>query len=305
MEHITNFPKRCEQVTLLGKKALYVEERIHRSTLPQGLYAYDLRGSDYDFTRPVTLEKHVVVNHAGTIITAQPIPLPEQGYIDIGRRLRFKDEHCSLREFELSAYPERLTEEERLAQIDLQQQVQSYGLERAFLNSPTDAYAIYQLREIEENRHFLFAPLEQLRKDKQAVEHHRYILVYTDGLDNPEQEPAAILDDLYYRFHMAYPRDYTGHSLSVSDVVALKRDGNIQTYYVDRVGFRELDDFLPANALRNAEMLLEDDDSMIDGIINNGKKEPEDVRPSVAEQLHTPCKPGQHKPAHPSRGESR
>ena len=40
-------------------------------------------------------------------------------------------------------------------------------------------------------------------------------------------------------------------------------------------------------------------------IINNGKKEPEDVRPSVAEQLHTPCKPGQHKPAHPSRGESR
>ena len=256
-------------------------------------------------TSPVTLEKHVVVNHAGTIITAQPIPLPEQGYIDIRRRLRFKDEHCSLREFELSAYPERLTEEERLAQIDLQQQVQSYGLERAFLNSPTDAYAIYQLREIEENRHFLFAPLEQLRKDKQAVEHHRYILVYTDGLDNPEQEPAAILDDLYYRFHMAYPRDYTGHSLSVSDVVALKRDGNIQTYYVDRVGFRELDDFLPANALRNAEMLLEDDDSMIDGIINNGKKEPEDVRPSVAEQLHTPCKPGQHKPAHPSRGESR
>ena len=41
------------------------------------------------------------------------------------------------------------------------------------------------------------------------------------------------------------------------------------------------------------------------GVINNGKKQPEDVRPSVAEQLHTPCKPGQHKPAHPSRGESR
>lgn len=305
MEHLTNFPERCEQVTLLGKKALYVEERIHRSSLPQGLYAYDLRGSDYDFTRPVTLEKHVVVNHAGTIITAQPIPLPEQGYIDIRRRLKFKDEHGSLREFELAAYPERVTEEERLAQIDLQQQAQSYGLERAFLNSPTDAYAIYQLREIEENRHFFFAPLEQLHKDKQAVEHHRYHMVYTDGLDNPEQEPAAILDDLYYRFNMAHPRDYTGHSLSVSDVVALKRDGNIQTYYVDRVGFRELDDFLPANALRNAEMLLEDEDSMIDGIINNGKKEPKEVRPSVAEQLHTPCRPGKHKPALPTRGESR
>lgn len=305
MEHITHFPERCEQVTLLGKKALYVEERIHRSTLPQGLYAYDLRGSDDDLTRPVTLEKHVVVNHAGTIITAQPIPLPEQGYIDIRHRLRFKDEHCSLREFELAAYPKRLTEEERLVQIDLQQQVQSYGFERAFLGSSTDAYAVYQLREIEENRHFLFAPFEQLHKDKQAVEHHRYHLVYTDGLDNPQQEPAAILDDLYYRFNMAYPRDYTGHSLSVSDVVALKRDGNMKTYYVDRVGFRELDDFLPANALRNAEMLLEDDYSMIDGIINNGKKDPEDVRPSVAEQLHTPGKPGQHKPTHPSRGESR
>ena len=59
------------------------------------------------------------------------------------------------------------------------------------------------------------------------------------------------------------------------------------------------------NPNKNAELSMEQNYNQIDGIINNGKKEPEDVRPSVAEQLHTPCKPGQHKPAHPSRGESR
>ena len=74
-----------------------------------------------------------------------------------------------------------------------------------------------------------------------------------------------------------------GHSLSVSDIVALKVDGAVSVHYVDRYGFQELHGFLSDQPLKNAEMQMEDDYGMIDGIINNGKREPE--RPSVVEQL--------------------
>ena len=69
--------------------------------------------------------------------------------------------------------------------------------------------------------------------------------------------------------------DYHGHSLSVSDVILLNQAGKISAHYVDSIGFRELPNFLkPENYLKNAEMLLEDDYGMIDGIINNGPKQP-------------------------------
>ena len=64
---------------------------------------------------------------------------------------------------------------------------------------------------------------------------------------------------------------------------------------MDSVGFRELKDFLPAeNPLKNAEMAVEDDYGMIDGIINNGKHaalQESRERPSVADRLKQPGKP--------------
>ena len=69
--------------------------------------------------------------------------------------------------------------------------------------------------------------------------------------------------------------DYHGHSLSVGDVILLNQAGKISAHYVDSIGFRELPNFLkPENYLKNVEMLLEDDYGMIDGIINNGPKQP-------------------------------
>jgi hypothetical protein len=86
---------------------------------------------------------------------------------------------------------------------------------------------------------------------------------------------------------MNRPEDFRGHSLSVSDIVALKVDGVVSSHYVDSIGFQELPDFIRReNYLKNAEMALEDDYGMIDGIINNGsKQEMGDDRPSVLEQL--------------------
>ena len=83
------------------------------------------------------------------------------------------------------------------------------------------------------------------------------------------------LDMIYQRFNVDHPADFKGHSLSVSDIVALKQNGVVSCHYVDSIGFRELPNFLkPENYLKNAEMLLEDDYGMIDGIINNGPKQP-------------------------------
>ena len=80
--------------------------------------------------------------------------------------------------------------------------------------------------------------------------------------------------------------EITGHSLSVSDIVALKQDSVVSYHYCDSVGFKELPDFQKENYLKAAEMSTEDDYGMIDGIINNGKQ------PTVAE-LEQQAKSGQ------------
>ena len=63
--------------------------------------------------------------------------------------------------------------------------------------------------------------------------------------------------------------------MSVSDIVAVKQNGVVSCHYCDSVGFQAITGFLPQdNPLKNAEMAMEDDYGMIDGIINNGLKEP-------------------------------
>ena len=115
-----------------------------------------------------------------------------------------------------------------------------------------------------------------------TVRKEHYELVYSAPLQDTGQKDASqILEDLYARFNLSRPGDFTGHSLSVSDVIILKQDDRVRSYYTDSFGFEELPDFFTAdNPLRNAEMALEDDYGMIDGIINNGpkpEKEPKDL----------------------------
>ena len=113
----------------------------------------------------------------------------------------------------------------------------------------------------------------------------------------------GILEQIYVEFNLHRPADFTGHSLSVSDIVALKQDGVVSYHYCDSIGFKELPDFGKESPLKNAEMLLEDDYSMIDGRINNGKSAlVEEKKPSIMEKLKamperpkTPKKPKSHK----------
>ena len=159
-------------------------------------------------------------------------------------------------------------------------------MERMFLVNPADAFAIYQLRDHESTHDLRFLPMSQLQAAGLTVERDNYAAVYTGNLYNTEGKAIPeLLNNLFYRFNMERPEDFHGHSLSVSDIVALKVNDVVTAHYVDRFGFQELYGFLSDQPLRNAEMLLEDDFGMIDGILNNGKREPEHGRSSVVEQL--------------------
>lgn len=172
-------------------------------------------------------------------------------------------------------------------------------MERMFLVNPADAFAIYQLRDHESTHDHRFLPMSQLQAAGLTVEHGNYEAVYTGNLYNAaEKAVPELLNDIFYRFNMERPEDYQGHSLSVSDIVALKVNDVVTAHYVDRFGFQELYGYLSNQPLRNAEMLLEDDFGMIDGILNNDKREPEHERSSVVDQLR---KPSVHKQKQPNK----
>ena len=98
-----------------------------------------------------------------------------------------------------------------------------------------------------------------------------YDTIYT-GLVVCGQNRTATLENLFEILNVNRPADFTGHSLSVSDIVALKQNGVVSYHYCDSVGFQGLPGFMSENYLKAAEMSLEDDYGMIDGIINNGQK---------------------------------
>ena len=150
--------------------------------------------------------------------------------------------------------------------------------EKDFTRGAGDSYAIYQLKAIPENHLLRFASFSEL---DQPVRRESYDLVYTGHLpDGKEVDDHEILEDLFIQFNLSRPEDFHGHSLSVSDVVVLRRDEEVRSYYTDSFGFEQLPDFFPEdNPLRNAEMGLEDDYNMIDGIINNGPRQEKEQLP--------------------------
>ena len=144
--------------------------------------------------------------------------------------------------------------------------------EQAFLDHKGDCFAIYQVKHIDELRDIRYEGLEWLKSIGQTVQRDNYDLVYTAPLA-PGDLKGSVLDNLEYRFNNEHPTDYRHPSMSVSDIVAIKRDGKVSCHYCDSFGFAEVPGFLPDNPLKNTEMAVEDDYGMIDGIINNGSKE--------------------------------
>ena len=146
--------------------------------------------------------------------------------------------------------------------------------EKLFLENPQDAFLIYQIQRGGELDAYRFMNYDYLQSKGVTPERGGYDAIYTGGFMD-YGNARTNLDMIYQRFNVDHPADFKGHSLSVSDIVALKQNGVVSCHYVDSIGFRELPNFLkPENYLKNAEMAMEDDYGMIDGIINNGPKQP-------------------------------
>ena len=139
----------------------------------------------------------------------------------------------------------------------------------AFLESRTDTYVILQLRDSEDTRYERFASYSALKKQGKEPEIDHYDVVYLAPLP-PFQDRDRMLEQLFVRFNFNHPADFRGHSLSVSDIVALNTGGEVSCHYVDSVGFVELPGFFSGkNHLRSAEDSLEQNDNNLDGVINN------------------------------------
>ena len=202
---------------------------------------------------------------------------------------------------------------------------------RAAQGEPVGSFSIYQLKGGNETLDYRFEPLDSIHRNGLSVKPENYELVYEAPLTEKDN-----LESIYTRFNVDRPADFTGHSLSVSDIVVLHQNGEDTAHYCDRAGFSEVPEFLqPAqksreiteriqtprgsfylcgmtreqmeadgygfhhasedgkylimangtqayavradvpekdNPLRTAEMTLEDDYGMIDGVINNGRR---------------------------------
>ena len=135
-----------------------------------------------------------------------------------------------------------------------------------------DTFSIYQLKQGDETRNFRFEPYDRLQAAGNVVDKANYELVYS-----AELTPGTSLEDIYTRFNIDHPKDFKGHSLSVSDVVVLHQNGQDAAHYVDSFGYKEVPEFLQEqtqqpekiNPLKHVEDTIEQNDNSFDGIINN------------------------------------
>ena len=113
----------------------------------------------------------------------------------------------------------------------------------AFLESSTDSYAVLQLKRIDETDEFRFMPYWHIQKLENQPTIDHYEVVYNGPIEQ-SAGAAEQLEALYTRFNIDHPEDFRGHSMSVSDIVALKVAGEVSCYYVDAFGFVELQNWL-------------------------------------------------------------
>ena len=109
---------------------------------------------------------------------------------------------------------------------------------RAVAPEQGDTFTIYQLKGGPETRDYRFEAYESLQEAGLAVDRQNYDLIYTAPLDG-----KTTLEDIYRTFNLDRPADFTGHSLSVSDVVVLNRSGKEEAHYCDSFGFTPVPEF--------------------------------------------------------------
>ena len=221
-------------------------------------------GYFYDGMLPVTRERALELDAAGLTVYVLHEDNTESMVFDTEEIM----EHGGLFGVEHEEWEQSPAFHEKV----LERQEHQLEREQAFLAHEGSCFAIYQVSR-DDPQNVRFMNLDWLQSHNLAVDRNNYDLIYTAPL-NGSGSTMEQLETLYEQFNLQKPVDFHSPSLSVSDIVAIKQDGKVSCHYCDSVGFTEIPGFLPDNPLKNAEMMLEDDYGMIDGIINNGPKEP-------------------------------
>lgn len=102
-----------------------------------------------------------------------------------------------------------------------------------------ERYALYQLNTESKDVPYEFMGMDFVKDHGMEVTAADYKCVYSGILHD-----SVSLDELYSIFNKNHQADFKGHSMSVSDVVIVNRDGDMKAYYVDSFGFADLPDFV-------------------------------------------------------------
>lgn len=244
-----------QEVEIFEVPALYSNGRIADEDIPAGFYRYDLRGSDDDPGRPVTVQNNVVVNHAATILTMYPLNLPEQGFLYLGEELNFTGGEISVQE-----YRQRMADTDISALAENMQNAVIRANENLLWEDSGERYAIYQINRDGPGDDYRFMNMDFVNQQGMTVRGSDYQLVYGGELVDGDT-----LESIYQKFNLNRPQNFTGHSLSVSDVVLLNRSGVVSAHYVDSIGFQTLPDFMQERQEMWAQQL-----TMVSETLENG-----------------------------------
>ena len=243
------------------------EQSLDEYPMPDSeVFVSDMQGYGYfyDGMLPVTRERALELDVAGLTVYVLHEDNTESMVFDTEEIM----EHGGLFGVEHEEWEKSPQFHEKV----LERQERQLEREQAFLAHEGCCFAIYQVSR-DDPQNVRFMNPDWLQSHNLAVDRSNYDLIYTAPL-NGSGSTMEQLETLYEQFNLKKPVDFHSPSLSVSDIVAIKQDGKVSCHYCDSVGFTEIPGFLPDNPLKNAEMMLEDDYGMIDGIINNGPKEP-------------------------------
>ena len=111
--------------------------------------------------------------------------------------------------------------------------------ERTLFARTDDSYAIYQYDHTDGDWGYEFMGFDFVENMGLSVDGQDYRIMYIGTLDQTET-----LDTLFQKFNIDKPEDFEGHSMSTSDVIIMKQNGEMKAYYVDSVGFKELPEFV-------------------------------------------------------------
>ena len=250
------------------------ESPVSTSVAPMGLLMPDCgviitkqdlldHGYPYDGLLPITKEKAYALFDQGAELYAL---YPHDGAYQVANHADISA-HEGFFGIEQREWQKTPDYQERLAAHD----AETARLEQFFLTKMKEpAILIYQLRDSEDLRDYYFASFSELEQHHLTVDRQHYEPIYAMTIPGTEDKTENMLDDAFYHFNIHRPDDFRGHSISVSDIIAVKVNGEVSCHY----------------------MTLEDDYGLIDGIINNGKapgladekKEP----PSILSRLSEP-----------------